>query len=124
MLDTELINFIGLSPEIKLHKLPYLSNKNFNCIISHKPCTAVGSFNPVEFSDINLILSGHTHGGQIRIPGFGAIHTSSDHWKLFEYGHYQHKISNTHMIVTNGIGYTGPNIRLFCKPEIVRIRFK
>jgi predicted MPP superfamily phosphohydrolase len=68
-------------------------------------------------------LAGHTHGGQWRLPGFGAMLTSSRYWKRYEGGHYQE--SESHLYVSRGLGMEGfgtPRARLFCPPEVVLIR--
>jgi uncharacterized protein len=114
--------FTGLLPDSNksLYNLIENNNNTFNCLISHKPANAIKYLNLTK-SNINLVLSGHTHGGQIRIPRFGAIKTSSEYWKLFEYGLYSNKITSTNLIISSGIGYTGIKTRLFCKSEIVYI---
>jgi hypothetical protein len=69
---------------------------------------------------VDLYLAGHTHGGQWRLPGFGAIVTSSRFGKRYEAGHYQE--GNTHLYVSRGLGMEGfgtPRARFFCRPEIV-----
>jgi predicted MPP superfamily phosphohydrolase len=69
---------------------------------------------------VDLYLAGHTHGGQWRIPGLGAIVTSSRFWKRYEAGHYRQ--GNTHLYVSRGLGMEGfgaPRARLFCPPEVV-----
>jgi predicted MPP superfamily phosphohydrolase len=69
--------------------------------------------------DINLYLCGHTHGGQIRLPLYGALLTASKLGKRFEMGHYQ--LGSTHLYVSRGVGLEGmgaPRVRLFCPPEI------
>lgn len=69
---------------------------------------------------VDLYLAGHTHGGQWRVPGFGAILTSSRFWKRYEAGHYRQ--GSTHLYVSRGIGLEGfgtPRARLFCPPEVV-----
>ncbi len=71
---------------------------------------------------VDLYLAGHTHGGQWRLPGFGAILTSSRYWKRYEAGHYRH--GATHLYVSRGIGLEGfgtPRARFFCPPEIVAV---
>lgn len=72
----------------------------------------------------NLVLAGHTHGGQWRIPGFGAFYTSTPYWKKFEYGWYHRAADDTWLYVTAGLGVTGAGFlhrRIFCPPEIVVI---
>jgi predicted MPP superfamily phosphohydrolase len=69
---------------------------------------------------IDLYLCGHTHGGQIRLPLFGALVTSSDFWKRYEMGRYEE--SNTTLYVSRGLGMEGlgaPRARFLAPPEIV-----
>lgn len=95
-------------------------DSTFNVVISHNPDAPITLSSDKGMENIDLILSGHTHAGQIRIPFFGALITSSIYWKKFEYGHFQNKKYKTEMIVSSGIGMTGiPPIRLFSHPEIV-----
>ena len=68
---------------------------------------------------IDLYLCGHTHGGQIRLPLWGAVVTSSKHGKRYEMGRYQK--DNTTLYVSRGIGMEGkgaPRMRFLCPPEI------
>ncbi|KAF0106858.1 MAG: hypothetical protein FD146_2216 [Anaerolineaceae bacterium] len=69
---------------------------------------------------IPLFLSGHTHGGQIRLPFYGALITFSDYGKQYEMGRYQ--VGPTTLYVSRGLGMEGldmPRIRFLCPPEIV-----
>ena len=71
---------------------------------------------------LDLVLSGHTHGGQWCLPGFGAIVTASRYWKRYESGHYVER--NTHLYVSRGLGLEGfgtPRARFFCPPELALI---
>jgi predicted MPP superfamily phosphohydrolase len=71
---------------------------------------------------IDLYLAGHTHGGQWRLPGFGAILTSSHYWKRYEAGHYHE--GKTDLYVSRGLGMEGfgtPRARFFCPPEVVSV---
>jgi predicted MPP superfamily phosphohydrolase len=93
-------------------------SKAFTLLLHHTPdlmpqASALG---------VDLVLSGHTHGGQWRLPGFGAILTSSHYWKRYEAGRYRE--GNTHLYVSRGIGMEGfgaPRARFFCPPEVVVI---
>src|SRR5262249_11534845 len=51
---------------------------------------------------VDLVCAGHTHGGQVCLPFYGAIITQSRFGKQFEAGLY--KVSNTWMYVNRGIG--------------------
>ena len=69
---------------------------------------------------VDLMLSGHTHGGQVRLPLVGALYTSSLYGKRFEAGRYT--LDNTTLYVSRGMGMEGkgvPRVRFLCPPEIV-----
>jgi len=64
---------------------------------------------------VSLVLSGHTHGGQIRIPGLPVLVRMS-RYRLDE-GHYG--AGGTQLVVSRGLGVTGLPIRIACPPEAV-----
>lgn len=69
---------------------------------------------------IDLYLAGHTHGGQLRLPLFGALVTSSDFGKRYEMGLYRE--GNTALYVSRGLGMEGlgaPRARFLAPPEII-----
>ncbi len=71
---------------------------------------------------VDLYLAGHTHGGQIRLPGVGAILTSSWYGKRYEAGLY--RVRGTQLYVSRGLGMEGlgmPRLRFLCPPEVVDI---
>ena len=71
---------------------------------------------------VDLYLAGHTHGGQWRVPGFGALLTSSHYWKRYEAGAYRD--DSTLLYVSRGLGMEGfgaLRARFFCPPELVQI---
>lgn len=68
---------------------------------------------------VDLYLCGHTHGGQVRLPLYGAILTSSALGKRYEMGAYVEQ--GTTLYISRGIGLEGlsaPRLRLLCPPEI------
>jgi predicted MPP superfamily phosphohydrolase len=72
--------------------------------------------------NVDLCLTGHTHGGQVRLPLYGAVITRSKFGKQYEAGLY--KVGNTNMYVNRGIGMEGgfsPRVRFLCLPEITVI---
>lgn len=74
----------------------------------------------------DLVLAGHTHGGQIRIPGVGAIVTNSDIPRQHSRGLTRWQSTSsaaTSLHVSAGLG-TSPYapVRLFCRPEISLLR--
>ncbi len=71
---------------------------------------------------LDLYLCGHTHGGQIRVPLYGAIVTSSALGKRYEMGPYVEK--DTMLYISRGIGLEGlgaPRLRLLCQPEVILV---
>ncbi|MBN2145956.1 MAG: metallophosphoesterase [Anaerolineales bacterium] len=70
-------------------------------------------------NNVDLYLAGHTHGGQVRLPFYGAIFTLPEYSKEYEMGLAY--IGGTTLYVSRGIGMEGlglPRIRLLCPPEI------
>lgn len=68
---------------------------------------------------VDLYLAGHTHGGQLRLPFYGAMVTASFHGKQYEMGAYQE--GHTLLYVSRGVGLEGkgaPRARFLCPPEI------
>jgi predicted MPP superfamily phosphohydrolase len=71
-----------------------------------------------DINDLNvdLYLAGHTHGGQIALPFYGALITLSKFGKKYESGMYT--VGHTILYVNRGIGGHATNIRFFARPEI------
>jgi predicted MPP superfamily phosphohydrolase len=67
---------------------------------------------------VTLQLSGHTHGGQVRPPGFGSI-ILPQYGRNYAHGLYQ--VKSAWLYVTRGLGVIGPPVRFNCRPEITEI---
>jgi len=72
--------------------------------------------------DITLQVSGHTHGGQCRVPIIGYAPRSVPHGKKYVEGH--HVRGNSNLFVTTGVGTTGPRVRFSCPPELAMLTLK
>lgn len=84
-------------------------------LLSHNPDVIM---DPASLQ-ADLIVSGHTHGGQIRLPWIGPLATLPTHiGQTFDQGLFQIG-SNTTLAITRGVGESGPRARLFCPPEIL-----
>jgi predicted MPP superfamily phosphohydrolase len=71
-------------------------------------------------SDFDLVLSAHTHAGQIRLPFIGGLPPlPTKLGRAFDQGLFQ--LKNNFLYITGGLGETGPRARLFNPPEIVII---
>ncbi len=69
--------------------------------------------------NVNLYLCGHTHGGQVALPFYGALVTLSKFGKKYESGMYS--VGETILYVNRGIGMEGglaPRVRFLARPEI------
>ena len=98
-----------------------------NAIDNTQKPTIMLTHSPDEFKKIpqdyvNLILAGHTHGGQIRIPFIGPLFTASSYGDKYAKGFIEE--DGKKMITTTGIGTSILPIRFNCSPEIVVIEFK
>lgn len=90
--------------------LKQAEGEHFKVLISHNPKI----INQIKLEDhISLVLSGHTHGGQIRFFGFGPYEIGKT--KL---------INQTTLLVSNGYGTTSIPLRLGAKPETHVIKLK
>lgn len=66
-----------------------------------------------------LVLMGHTHGGQVRLPFIGAVTTRTRVPLPDAYG--LHRLGQTHIYITCGMGGATP-LRFLCPPEVTLIR--
>ncbi len=89
-------------------------------LMSHSPDIAENH----KLRGIDLILSGHTHGGQIYFPLFGAPHTrfASAYGQKYISGLVQY--NDIQIYVNRGIGAAFPAARFMCKPEITVFTLK
>lgn len=71
-------------------------------------------------AEVDLQLSGHSHGGQVRIPGIGPL-ILPRYGTKYPMG-LQHVGNFTQVYTTRGIGLLPPPVRLNCPPELTLIR--
>ncbi|WP_367750027.1 metallophosphoesterase [Ammoniphilus sp. 3BR4] len=91
----------------------------FTILLSHIPDYSLVTR---EFP-IHLQLSGHSHGGQVRLPWIGPILTPNGA-KHFVDGHYHVPKSSLQLYVNRGVGTTVLPIRFLCRPEVTVIVLK
>lgn len=83
---------------------------NYSILLLHKPDV----IDQIDYSKFNLILAGHSHNGQIRIPGIGAILKWKGSQKYYD-SHYT--LNNSELYISGGLGVAEINFRLFNHPS-------
>jgi len=92
------------------------NEKEYNILLAHNPLY----FEEYAKNNVDITLSGHVHGGMIRLPFIGAL--LSPERKFFpKYNSGVYEVNNKKLIVSTGIGHSRPGVRLFNRPEIVSI---
>lgn len=92
------------------------SNEEFVLLLSHRP----------EYLDlydqypVDLVLTGHAHGGQFRVPFIGGVYAPGQGF-LPKYTAGLYRTSDTYMYVGTGIGNSVIPVRIFNPPEILTI---
>ncbi|MDH5680352.1 MAG: metallophosphoesterase [Spirochaetota bacterium] len=84
-------------------------------LLSHNP-DFIPTASKYSFS---LMLSGHTHGGQVQLPFIGPVIVPSRFGRRYAEG--LHKMNDSYLYVNRGIGVISPPIRFLCRPEITKI---
>ncbi|WP_242239302.1 metallophosphoesterase [Bacillus cereus group sp. BfR-BA-01309] len=89
----------------------------YNVLLSHRPEFLT------EYADeqIDLVLSGHAHGGQVRLPFIGGLVAPNQGiFPTYTAGLYE--IQNTSMVVSRGLGNSIIPQRIFNRPELVVVQ--
>lgn len=102
--------------EKSIHNLP---DEGFKILLTHSP--EITKIYPIDKLNIfNLILSGHVHGGQVRIPFLGPLVIPFGCERKYNSG--LHKIGKASLLVNRGVGTCPLTVRFFCRPEIYVIK--
>lgn len=88
------------------------NNLDYRIILVHEPDI---SDNIIDNYNVSLILAGHSHNGQIRLPVIGAIYTPPYAKKYYD-EHYL--IDGTDIYISSGIGVSTINYRFWNRPSI------
>jgi uncharacterized protein len=87
---------------------------DFRILLSHSP----DLFYKAQRWGINVMLSGHNHGGQIRVPFIGPVFMPSRYSRRFDRGFFRQ--NGTLLYVNEGVGGKHP-VRYGCPPEVSRL---
>lgn len=110
-IDDMQLGISEISDEVLKSKI---KSSYYNVAVGHEP-DLINNFDDIE---INMMLAGHSHGGQIALPFFGALISNVGAQK-YNKGMYNEGARN--IIVSTGIGVTKLRLRLCNIPEIVVI---
>ena len=109
-LDSMLANSMDVDTTLS----PLKEEQYQNCykiVIAHEP----DSYDKFKDYNVDLVLSGHSLNGQVRVPFVGAIKNKKGSLK---YNNAYYKIGNTDMYISGGIGTSNYSFRWFNKPSI------
>jgi len=98
--------------------LALVPRDEFSLFLYHYP----DEIENTAMQNVDLYCAGHTHGGQVALPFYGALVTLSKFGKKYEGGTY--KVHNTWLNVNRGIGMEGgnaPRVRFCSRPEVTVI---
>ena len=112
---------LGASESVMNSKLTnlYTNGERFTILLSHRP----ELFETYRDYDIDLILSGHAHGGQFRLPFIGGVVAPNQGWfPEFDAGIYTE--GNTNMVVSRGVGNSLFPFRMNNRPEVILVELK
>ena len=115
------ISFVALDCELYGTVEPYTAFMNasddyYTVVLCHTPDT----IDELDEFSFDMMMSAHSHGGQIYIPLIGAIYVPQFAYK---YNHGKYYVNNHLLDITNGVGTTKSNIRFMAPNEIVIYRF-
>jgi len=81
-------------------------------VLSHNP----DGYLQIGGTRVDLMLSGHTHGGQVRLPFIGPVITRTASGRTLGAGLQQ--VGETQIYTSRGVSHGDLPVRLFCRPEL------
>ena len=95
--------------------LANVPHQGFKILLAHTP----DLFEPAAKAGVALYLCGHTHAGQIRLPGIGSLKHNSKSPREYSFGHWEY--GQMQGYTTAGVGCSALRVRYNCPPEAVLI---
>jgi len=113
-----IVGFAAGNDHLSNASISSIPSDEFSVLLYHYP----DMLSEAAARHIDLYCAGHTHGGQVALPLYGALITLSKFGKRYEAGLYRE--GDTSMYVNRGIGMEGgraPRVRFWSSPELTVI---
>ena len=99
----------------------FQDTKNYKIMMAHRPDSFIFG-DASEVWDIDLVVSGHTHGGQVRLPFMGGLYVG-DQGYFPEYDKGLFDLNKIKILITSGLGSGNQKIPRFNNvPEVVNLK--
>ena len=102
-------SLVGGNPDVEM-SLQEVDTNAFTIVLTHAP----DLISQLPSNGIDLVLAGHSHGGQIALPFIGELNKKEG---ALSYSKGEYWINQTQLIVSNGMGTTDTDIRIFADPQ-------
>jgi hypothetical protein len=107
----------GTRLAMALARSPYVPPGTPTVVLSHTPAVALEAAR----RKIEVVLAGHTHGGQVRLPFLGALTARDAMGPYYDYGRYYFASPNrrglTTLYINAGVGTSVLPLRFWCPPR-------
>ena len=108
------ISLVGFSDALETkvnYEILEKENNYFRFIMLHEP----DEYEKIKEYDFDILFSGHSHNGQVRLPLIGTIYTPVGSKKYYQ---EYYKLDNREIFISNGIGTSGLDVRFLSSPSI------
>ena len=109
----------GVARNMDPNEISEISSHQFTVFLSHRP----EYYETYKKTDANLVLTGHAHGGQFRLPFIGGV-VAPNQGLFPEYDSGVYREEEFVMVVSRGIGNSIIPVRVNNQPEIVLIELR
>jgi len=107
----------GTRLAMALARSPYVPRGTPRIVLAHSPDAVMEA----SVRGIEVVIAGHTHGGQVRLPFVGALITRDNLGPYYDYGRFEFAAPNarglTTLFINGGVGTSVLPIRFWCPPR-------